>query len=85
MRPFNIVILVITVIESLRAYDLVYITTKGTVLPGLELLSMLVTQYILGQTQRIGYGSALAVVLLLVSLVPITMFLRNAFKKEAAR
>jgi len=85
MRPFNIVVLVVTVIESLRAYDLIYITTKGTVLPGLELLSMLVTQYILGQTQRIGYGSALAVVLLAVSVVPITIFLRNAFRREDAR
>ncbi|MGC5168434.1 carbohydrate ABC transporter permease [Luteimicrobium sp. DT211] len=85
MRPFNVVILVVTVIESLRAYDIVYIMTKGTVLPGLELLSMLVTQYILGQTQRIGYGSALAVVLLVVSIVPITIFLRNAFRREGAR
>ncbi len=46
---------------------------------------MLVTQYILGQTQRIGYGSALAVVLLAVSVVPITIFLRNAFRREVAR
>jgi len=85
MRPINVVILVITVIESLRAYDLVYITSKGAVLPGLELLSMLVTEWIMGQTQRIGYGSALATVLLLVSLVPICIFLWNNFRKEDAR
>ena len=29
MRPINIVVLVVTVIESLRAFDLVYITNKG--------------------------------------------------------
>lgn len=85
MRPINVVILVITVIESLRAYDLVYITSKGAVLPGLELLSMLVTEWIMGQTQRIGYGSALASVLLLVSLVPICIFLWSNFRKESTR
>ena len=84
MKPINIVILVITVIESLRAYDLVYITTKGTIIPGLELLSMLVTQNIVGQTTRIGYGSAIATVLLVVSLVPITIFLFQTFRERAS-
>ncbi|MCL2780731.1 MAG: sugar ABC transporter permease [Actinomycetia bacterium] len=82
MKPINVVIIVITVIESLRAYDLVYITTRGNGLPGLELLSMLVTQNILGQTQRIGYGSAVASVLLVISLVPISVFLYNTFRGE---
>ena len=82
LKPINIVIIVITVIESLRAYDIVYIMSHGTVLPGLELLSMLVTQNIIGQTQRIGYGSALATVLLVVSLVPICIFLAQSFRKE---
>lgn len=82
LRPVNIVIIVITVIESLRAYDIVFIMSHGTVLPGLELLSMLVTQYIIGQTQRIGYGSALASVLLVVSLVPICIFLVQSFRRE---
>src|SRR3954469_26031175 len=73
MRPINIVILVVTVIESLRAFDLVYITNKG--LNGLELLSVLVTSNIVGETTRIGYGSAIGVVLMVISLIPITIFL----------
>jgi len=85
MKPINVIIIVVTVIESLRAYDLVYITTKGTVIPGLELLSMLVTQYIIGQTQRIGYGSALATVLLVIALVPICIFLYRTFRREKVR
>lgn len=80
MRPINIVVLVVTMIESLRAFDLVYITNKGT--NGLELLSVLVTQNIVGETQRIGFGSALGVVLLLISLIPIVAFLRQAFRSE---
>ncbi len=86
LRPTNIVIIVVTVIESLRAYDLVYINSGGgTVIPGLEMLSMLVTQYIVGQTQRIGYGSALATVLLVISLVPICIFLYLNFRRREER
>lgn len=80
MRPINIVILVITVIESLRAFDLAFITNKG--LNGLELLSTLVTNNIIGETSRIGFGSAIAVVLLLVSVGPIITFLVRALREE---
>ncbi|MEW2166060.1 sugar ABC transporter permease [Streptomyces sp. NPDC007084] len=83
MKPINIVIMVITVIESLRAFDLVYITNKG--INGLELLSVLVTSNIVGETQRVGFGSALGVVLLLISLVPICLFLRQTFRREETR
>lgn len=82
MRPINIVILVVTIIESLRAFDLVYITTKGNPLLGLELLSVEVTQNIVGETQRIGFGSTLGVVLLVISIVPISIFLYENFRRE---
>lgn len=82
MRPINIVVLVVTVIESLRAFDLVYITSNGNPLRGLELLSVAVTQNIVGETQRIGFGSTLGVVLLVISLVPISIFLWQAFRRE---
>ncbi len=82
LRPINIVILVVTVIESLRAFDLVYITSGGNGLKGLELLSVEVTQNIVGETQRIGFGSTLGVILLVISLVPITIFLYSAFRRE---
>ncbi|MEO7127152.1 MAG: sugar ABC transporter permease [Nakamurella sp.] len=80
MRPINIVILVVTVIESLRAFDLVYITNGGT--NGLELLSAMITQQILGAGNKIGYGSALGVVLLAISIGPIIYFLTVQFRKE---
>jgi multiple sugar transport system permease protein len=85
MRPINIVVLVVTVIESLRAFDLVYITSNGNPLRGLELLSVAVTQNIVGETQRIGFGSTLGVVLLVISLVPISIFLWQAFRREEQR
>jgi ABC-type sugar transport system permease subunit len=85
MRPINIVVLVVTVIESLRAFDLVYITSNGNPLRGLELLSVAVTQNIVGETQRIGFGSTLGVILLAISLIPISIFLYQTFKKEEQR
>ncbi|HEV2373855.1 MAG TPA: sugar ABC transporter permease [Streptosporangiaceae bacterium] len=82
MRPINIVVLVITVIESLRAFDIVYIINKGT--NGLELLSALVTNNIVGEVSRIGFGSALGVVLMVISLVPISFFLYQTFGRKGA-
>jgi len=78
LRPINVVILVITVIESLRAFDIVYVINKGQ--NGLELLSVLITQNIAGESARVGFGSALAVVLLLISVGPIIVFLTRTFE-----
>jgi ABC-type sugar transport system permease subunit len=80
MRPINIVIVVITMIESLRAFDVVYVINRGT--NGLEMLSALVIQNLVGEGQVIGVGSALAVVLLVISLVPIVFYLSRTFGKE---
>ncbi|MFL5778770.1 MAG: carbohydrate ABC transporter permease [Chloroflexota bacterium] len=82
LAPINVIIIVVTVIESLRAFDLVYIINGG--LNGLELLSVLVTTNIVGESQRIGFGSAIAVILLAISLVPIVLYLTRTLKDEAA-
>jgi multiple sugar transport system permease protein len=82
LRPVNVVVLVVTVIESLRAFDLVYIINRGR--NGLELLSVLVTNNIIGEASRIGFGSALAVILLLISLSFISFYLAQVFRKDAA-
>ncbi len=80
MRPINIVVVVVTIIESLRAFDIVWIFNGGT--NGLELLSALVIQNLVGEGQAIGIGSAIAVILLVVSLVPIVTYLIRTFGKE---
>jgi multiple sugar transport system permease protein len=80
LRPINIVVLVITIIESLRAFDIVYVINRG--LNGLELLSVLVTNNIVGEASRVGFGSAIAVVLLVISLGPILLFLSRTTKDE---
>ena len=79
LRPINIVIVVVTVIEALRAFDIVYIVNKGR--NGLELLSILVTNNIIGEASRIGYGSAIAVILIVISIIPIVVFVWNSFQE----
>jgi multiple sugar transport system permease protein len=80
LRPVNIVVLVITVIEGLRAFDIVYAVNQGT--DGLQLLSTLVTASIVGEASNIGFGSAIAVVLLLVSLGFVITYLVNIFRED---
>ncbi|MEU8071420.1 MULTISPECIES: sugar ABC transporter permease [unclassified Micromonospora] len=80
MRPINIIVLVVTVIESLRAFDLVWVINKGR--NGLELISALVTQNVVGEASRIGFGSALATIMLAVSLVFITIYLWTVMRED---
>jgi multiple sugar transport system permease protein len=83
LRPVNIIVGVITVIEALRAFDIVYAVNKGR--NGLELLSVLVTDNIIGEASRIGFGSAIAVVLLLVSMGFVVTFLVQEMRGEKNR
>ena len=80
LKPINIVVLVVTIIEGLRAFDLVFVINKGR--NGLELLSSLITNTIIGESSQVGYGSALGVVLLLISLGFIITYLWNVFRSE---
>ena len=81
LAPINIIVLVVTVIESLRAFDLVWIINKGR--NGLELISTLVTANVVGEASRIGFGSALATIMLLISSVFIVIYLRIVMREEA--
>ena len=80
LRPINIIVLVITVIEALRAFDIVYAINSGR--NGLELLSVLVTQNIVGEASRIGFGSAIAVILLTTSLGFVVIYLAQIIREE---
>jgi multiple sugar transport system permease protein/raffinose/stachyose/melibiose transport system permease protein len=80
MAPINVVIVVVTVIESLRAFDIAYVINHGK--NGLELLSILITNNALSEASLIGFGSAIAVVLLTISLVPIVLYLTRVMRSE---
>ena len=83
MRPINLVVIVIVVIESLRAFDLVWVINKGR--NGLELIGALVAQNVIGEATRYGFGSALAVIMMLISSIFITLYLRTVFREERNR
>jgi len=79
MKPVNVIIIVITVIESLRAFDLIYIIYGTST--GWPILGMLVFQNIYGQSASM-LGAAYAVILLLLSITPIVFYLRTVFRDD---
>lgn len=83
MRPINMIVVVIVVIESIRAFDLVWVINRGT--NGLELIGALVAQNVVGEASRYGFGSALAVIMMVISSVFITFYLRIVFREERER
>jgi multiple sugar transport system permease protein len=81
MRPINVIVLVITVIEALRAFDLVWVINKGR--NGLELIATLVTQNVVGEASRIGFGSAMATVMLAISSIFVAIYLTIVMREGA--
>lgn len=79
LRPVNVIIVVVTIIESLRAFDLVFILNRGT--NGLQTLGVLVYDNIQGESTRIGWGSAYATLLFFICLGPIMVYLYQNFSK----
>jgi multiple sugar transport system permease protein len=80
MRPINVIVIVVTVVESLRAFDLVWVINKGR--NGLELISTLVASNVIGEASRIGFGSALATIMLVVSTVSIGIYLPTLMREN---
>lgn len=80
MAPINVVIVVVTTIEALRAFDIAYIINGGK--NGLELLSTLITNNSISESSRVGFGSAIAVILLVISLGPIVAFLTRMMRED---
>jgi multiple sugar transport system permease protein len=83
LRPVNIVVLVITVIEALRAFDIAWVVNKGR--NGLELLGTLVASNLIGEASLVGFGSAIATLLLAVSTVFIVIYLVTILRGEEQR
>ncbi|GAA2794185.1 carbohydrate ABC transporter permease [Crossiella cryophila] len=81
LRPVNSVILSVIVIDSLRSFDVVWSMTKGGPYHSSELLStyMYSTAF---QTLRLGYASALAVVIFLLAFGVIVTYLVRVLREE---
>ena len=79
MRPVNIIVVVITIIESLRAFDIIYVIYGTSA--GLPILGVLVFQNIAGEGASMK-GAAYAVLLFLLSIGPIIAYLRQQFRED---
>lgn len=80
MRPINVIVLVITVIEALRAFDLVWVINKGR--NGLEVIAALVTANVVGEASRIGFGSAMATIMLVISSIFVAIYVTIVLRER---
>ena len=81
LKGVNAVVLSVIVIDSLRSFDIVWSLTRGGPYHSSELLStyMYSTAF---QGLRLGYASAIAVVIFLLALAVILGYLVRAFREE---
>ncbi|MDT0466890.1 carbohydrate ABC transporter permease [Streptomyces gibsoniae] len=80
LRSVNAVVLSVIVIDSLRSFDVVWSLTRGGPYHSSELLStyMYSTAF---QSLRLGYGSAVAVVIFVLAFGVIASYLVRAFRE----
>ncbi|MEV6172558.1 sugar ABC transporter permease [Streptomyces sp. NPDC051954] len=80
LRSVNAVVLSVIIIDSLRSFDVVWSLTRGGPYHSSELLStyMYSTAF---QSLRLGYGSALAVVIFILAFGVIASYLVRAFRE----
>jgi len=83
LKPVTVIVLVITIIESLRAFDLVYVMTNGLEGPdhATEVLATMMFNAAIHNYQ-LGYGAAVAVVLLLISLAFIITYVVQVMRTD---
>ncbi|MDC7221225.1 MAG: sugar ABC transporter permease [Spirochaetales bacterium] len=81
LQPITVVVVVISIIDSLRAFDLVSVMTRG----GPFNRSSVLANYMYIQSfnnYRMGYGAAIAVILFMISLGFIIMYLGQINQEE---
>jgi multiple sugar transport system permease protein len=85
LKPATFIAFVVTIIGALRSFDLISIMTSGGPFGSTRVLSYLMFEKALGEYGfRMGYGSAIAVVLFLIMLVFIGYFLWQMWRDERA-
>lgn len=86
LAPATFISLVVTIIGSLRSFDLVSIMTAGGPYGSSQVLSYFMYEQALSEYGfRMGYGAAIAVVLFLIMMVFITLFIVRMLTQERNR
>ena len=79
LKPINVVVAVITMIEALRAYDIIAALNEQR---GTEVMATLVTRSLVGEGGgRVGIGSSYGVVLLVLCLGFIIWYVTNHYRE----
>ena len=82
LRGVNSVVVSVIVIDALRSFDIVYALTKGGPYNSSQLLSTYMFQTAFA-TGRLGYASAIAVVIFLLAVGFIVLYLVRALRADA--
>ena len=81
LRGVNAVVFAVTVIDSLRTFDIVWTMTRGGPYNSTQLLSTYMFQQAFTLV-NLGYGSAIAVVIFLLAIVFIITYLAHSAREE---
>lgn len=80
LRPINVIVVVITVIEALRAYDIVKVLDEPR---RTEMLSHLTTNALVGEgADNIGRGSAYATLLFILCIGFVLWYVTNHYRNQ---
>jgi len=83
LKPATFIAFVVTIIGALRSFDLISIMTNGGPFGSTRVLSFYMFERALSEFGfRMGYGSAIAVVLFLIMLIFIAYFLWQMWRDE---
>lgn len=81
LAPASVVVIALAVINSLKSFDVVYVMTRGGPFHSSDNLAMFMYNESF-QKYNMGYGSAIAVVLFLITLVVIAVYFRQSAQVE---
>lgn len=83
LAPATFIAMVVTIIGSLRSFDLVSVMTAGGPYGSSQVLSYFMYEQALSEYGfRMGYGASIAVVLFLIMMVFITLFIVRMLSQE---
>ncbi len=81
LRPATVVVLALTAINALKSFEIIWVTTKGGPFNRSDTLAVFMYTESF-RKYKMGYGSAVAVILFLMTLVIITLYFRQTAKME---
>jgi multiple sugar transport system permease protein len=83
LRPATFIAVVVTIIGSLRSFDMISIMTSGGPYGQSRVLAYYMYEKALSEYgYRMGYGTAIATVLFLITLVYILFFIFRIYRQE---